>query len=299
MADKHSEKTRVVLLLEYLGHGFSGSQYQTNAISVQQTLMEALEMLCIETCGGKPIFAGRTDAGVHAKGQVAHIDCVPRSLDRIKNLQRALNVKLPETMSVKDLCVMPNAIEGHSVEKNFHALLSAQWRWYQYKISNTTYRSSWCGYDTLWFDRPLDIEKMNEAASYILGQQDFKSFKCVRSDIKNNICNIIYNKISTQDQLITFDIVGNRFLYKMVRNIAGTLLEIGSNPELQPDQINAIMAQKDRQSAGPTAPACGLTFMAITYRKPWDFFQNDVYVKTLTQAVQEFSNNENILCQAS
>jgi len=282
--------SRLVLQLEYAGTSFCGSQRQNNGITIQQALEEALSDLGIKTLK-RPLFSGRTDSGVHSQGQVVHVDCIEESLNRIKDVRTALNAKLPETIAVKQVTI--------NEDKTFHAILSAQWRWYQYRIYNQPSRSVWTGGNALWFRYPLDVAKMNTAAQLLLGEQDVESFKCPKTATTNNICQIKCSEVYHEGDYILYNIVANRFVYKMIRNIVGTLLEIGAKPEKKPDEMTFILNQKNRQSASSTAKSSGLTLMAVYYPPPWDFFQKDVCVKTLTQVVQESSDNENLLRKAS
>lgn len=282
---------RVVALLEYNGADFSGCQVQHNAYTVQQALDETLSNLNI--VHGPLFFAGRTDAGVHARGQVTHFDCPEGALKHIPNLLRALNARLPRDISVKDVVITDDT--------DFHATVKAQWRWYQYRIYTQPERSVWMRPDAAWQRKPLDLDAMVRAAGYLRGEHDFTSFKCPATDVQNNICNVIHSRIYREnDEYIVYDIVSNRFIYKMVRNIVGTLIQIGLHDGLSPEDVPIVLQQQDRQSAGPTAKPQGLTLMAVQYPKPWDFFQNDVCVKRLNQIVQESSCHEkNVLRKAS
>lgn len=287
------QQQRIVLLLEYLGSCFSGSQMQRNAYTVQQAVDDALTRLNVPYRSGSMKLAGRTDAGVHAKGQVVQFDVAWDALERIPDLRSALNATLPAAISVQDYAITQNF--------DFHPLLSAQWRWYQYRIYNSPCRSVWMRPDAVWIKQPLNIEQMLRGARLFLGEQNFASFKCPQTKVSNNICRVIYSQVSQEESYLVFDLIANRFLYKMVRNLAGTLIDIGTGSRgLLPEDIPHILDQQDRRSAGQTAKPEGLSLMAVYYPKPWDFFQNDIYVTTLKQRIQESSSYEkNILCKAS
>jgi tRNA pseudouridine38-40 synthase len=287
-----TQQQRNVLLLEYDGAAFSGSQIQQNAYTVQQALEESLAKLNI--VHGAIFFSGRTDAEVHARGQVAHFDTSVDALSEIPDLVAALNAVLPRTMAVRETAI--------TEPDGFHSLLSAEWRWYRYRVYNHPVRSVWMRSDAAWVkSSPLDLDEMQRAADMLLGEQDFESFKCPHTEVPNNVCNVIHSQFSQEENGdIVFDIVANRFVYKMVRNLCGTLLKIGQHTEFTPDDIPLILSSKDRRKAGPTAQPRGLSLMAVQYPKPWDFFLNDVCVTRLDQIVQESSRYEkNILRKAS
>lgn len=287
------QQQRVVLLLEYFGPAFSGSQIQDNAYTVQEAVGQALDKLNVPH--GPVVFAGRTDAGVSAKGQVAHFDTPLGALEQIPDVIAGLNAVLSKDISIKDYALIPQLQEF-----DFHSTASAQWRWYQYRIYNHPYRSVWMRPDATWIKPALNVEAMQRGATFLLGEHDFSSFKCPRTATPNDICHVIHSRVSHNGDDVVFDIVANRFLYKMVRNIMGVLIEIGSEAGFVSEDIPLILSRQDRQSAGSTAKPQGLSLMAVRYPKPWDFFQNDIYVKRLNQVIQESSPHEkNILRKAS
>ncbi len=288
--DLNLQQQRIALLLEYFGPSFSGCQIQNNAYTVQEALQDALSELHIPHTSVN--FSGRTDAGVHALGQVGHFDTTMDNLKEIPDLVSSLNAVLPSSVSVKAGVFVPDF--------DFHSTVSAQWRWYRYRLFNHPVRSVWMRQDAVWLRHPLDVNLMKEGASLFLGEHDFQSFKCPKSQIKNNRCHVIHSRIHQEAEYVVFDIVANRFLYKMVRNIMGLLIQIGLGKDFTPQDIPRVLDQRDRQMAGPAAYPQGLSLMAVQYPKPWDFFQNDVYVTNLNQIVQESSHHEkNILRKAS
>lgn len=286
-----TQQQRILLLLAYFGPAFAGSQVQANAYTVQQALEEALEKLNIPLLG-RVCLAGRTDAGVHAKGQVAQFDTTTQGLRKIPDLIRALNAVLPDTVSIQDVTA--------TEDSEFHVTRSAQWRWYQYRVFNHPNRSVWMRPDAAWVPQALDVEAMQAAANHLLGEHDFESFQCPHSDVTHRICNVIHSRVYPDGDDVVFDIVANRFLYKMVRNLMGVLLEIGLHGAFTPDDVPRILAEKNRQRAGHTAKPEGLSIMAVQYPEPWGFFQNHVYVTRLNQIAQESRSHEkNILRKAS
>jgi len=275
----------LILLVEYLGSAFSGAQRQANAYSVQQAMEEALDKLGI--IHGAVTLSGRTDAGVHARGQVMNVTVPNDALTNIPDVIAALNAVLLDAMSVKDYAI--------ASDLTFHARKKAQWRWYRYALYNQPYRSVWMPPDAFWLRQPLDIDAMKQASQYFLGTHDFESFKCPNTEVTNNVCTVIQSEIQELDGLVVYDIVANRFLYKMVRNLVGTLIEIGLHAAFESHDMPAILAAHDRKKAGPAANSGGLSLMAVYYPSPWGFFKNDVYVKKLKHVVstsQESSPHE-------
>jgi len=267
----------LVLLLEYIGTDFSGSQRQANAYTVQQALEEGLT--CLNIQHRAVVLSGRTDAGVHAKGQVAHVRV--NGLENITDIISALNAVLPDTLAIKDFVITD--------DMDFHAISKAQWRWYRYNILNQPYRSAWMPADTLWIRQPLDVDAMQEAAQHFKGTHLFTSFKSLAANETHDLCTVIHSHISQAENIIMFDVIANRFLYKMVRNFVGTLLEVGFHRQWSPADVPVILAAQNRQKAGPTADPAGLSLMAVNYPEPWDFFKNDVYVKKLKHIVSKES----------
>ena len=220
------------MIVEYIGTNYSGSQVQPEAKTIQSELNKALSTLiskydgsaaddinhsdrhCFKTV--KTIFSGRTDAGVHSKGQVVHFESnIPIVASRFIN---SMNGLLPDDISVKSV---------KQVEDTFHAQLSAKYRVYQYRIVNRQQRSAWDGHSLL-IREPLDLERMNKALEYLLGEHDFTSFKSSGTQNPAKYC-VVYKAHCTKSNegdVITFEIAANRFLYNMVRTIVGTLLLI-------------------------------------------------------------------------
>jgi tRNA pseudouridine38-40 synthase len=197
---------------------------------------------------------------------------------------------LPKEIAVKDALINP--------ELAFHPRYSAKARWYRYSIYNTPVRSVWSPPDAAWIKHPLDITAMQAAAQLFLGQHDFDAFVDERHPRESTRCHVFISGIEKQDDLIFFDVVADRYLYKMVRTLAGTLIEVGEGKR-KPEDIPHLLTQKDRGSWGFTAPPGGLSLMAVYFPESGDFFPEDIYVKTLRQRLQESNRNENLLCKAS
>ncbi len=262
---------RNAVLLSYQGTNFHGSQYQSQGEVIRPTVQHALET-ALRQLGitDRVNLASRTDAGVHARGQVAHFDCLPETLANISDLHRGLNRYLPEDISVQ--AVQTNV--GHQ----FHCRQNTDWRWYRYKISNNPARPVFERETVLWVNEPLDVVAMSKAANYLQGRHNFKSMKALNTPVLDDWCCLAYSSVSFSGPTIVFDVVADRFLYKMVRNLAGLLIAIGKDPHrFPPEIVPEVLDRQDlvfSQTIGPTAKPQGLTLMAIKYKTPFDFFES-------------------------
>ena len=242
---------RYKITIEYLGAGFFGSQWQPEKRTIQDELIKAVSTLTKQKA--KIILSGRTDKGVHAKGQVAHFDCEAEIKDEDKFLYQ-LNSILPDDMSVK-------AIEG--VEKRFHAQKSAKWKWYQYSIVSRNRRS--CFDERCFYTRQIfDLERINKMLSYLEGEHDFSSFKSSQTTNPAKVCKMYKAECRKIKDEYVFDFVADRFLYNMIRSIIGTVLMIEKD-NLSPSKMNEILKSKDRTKAGQTADPNGLVLMKVSY----------------------------------
>lgn len=283
------ETTRVALLVEYCGKAYHGNQFQPGLSTVQQALQTALASLNLKTSAVS--FAGRTDAGVHAQGQVAHVDIETDKLANITNLRDALNAVLPEDIAVR------SAFIGTS--RQFNSRRDATAKWYQYRILNAPARSVWAGPNTTLVRKPLDVVSMNQAAQLLVGTHNFKSFKCADSAVTNDLCTVYHCQVHQDGTYVTFDIVANRFVYKMVRNITGQLLAIGGG-QFTPESILEVLAAQDRSQAHDIAKPEGLSLMAVLYPEPYNFFAGDTLVQQATTLIKPMeSENENLFRKAS
>tara|TARA_B100000686_G_C16773542_1_gene966867 strand:+ start:830 stop:1588 length:759 start_codon:yes stop_codon:yes gene_type:complete len=245
---------RYKLTLEYDGRGLVGWQRQANGPSVQELIEQAAEKFCGQTttCTG----AGRTDAGVHALGQVAHIDFKPPfPADTVRD---ALNAYLrPSKVAVLDAAL---------VSEEFHSRFSATQREYLYIIINRRAPLALRRGRAWLIPRHLDIEPMQVASEHLLGKHDFTSFRAVECQAKSPVKTIDKIKISREGEIIQIGVEARSFLHRQVRNIVGTLTLVGER-KLQPDDMKVILEAKDRTTAGPCAPAGGLYLKAISYRE--------------------------------
>ena len=242
---------RVKLIVAYDGTNYSGWQIQPNGVTIEQKLNEALSDLLGEDI--KVTGASRTDAGVHSLGNVCMFDTDTRM--PAEKISYALNQRLPEDIVVQDSC---------EVDESFHPRFSKSRKTYEYRILNRKFRMPTRRLDTYFYYYPLDVARMQEAASYLIGEHDFKSFCAVNAQSKTSVRTIFDCTVTKMDDIITIRVTGNGFLYNMVRIIAGTLIKVGAG-ELAPADMQQILEACDRSAAGPTAPAHGLTMIGLEY----------------------------------
>ncbi|HET7649129.1 MAG TPA: tRNA pseudouridine(38-40) synthase TruA [Gammaproteobacteria bacterium] len=249
--------SRFALGVEYDGTAFMGWQRQSHAgRTVQACLEEALTTVAAHSV--EVTCAGRTDAGVHASGQVVHFDT-----DAVRELRSWLlgvNSNLPDDVAVT--WVKP-------VTPDFHARFQAQARHYRYSILNRTTRPALDREQVTWTHRPLDHESMQSAAQYLLGKHDFSAFRAVECQARSPVRTLHRLRVTRQGELIHIDVVADGFLHHMVRNIAGVLMAIGA--EKQPvEWARQVLAGRDRRLGGITAPPQGLCFKAVLYAPRFD-----------------------------
>jgi tRNA pseudouridine38-40 synthase len=242
----------IKITLEYDGTNYQGWQYQKHTKkTIQQVLEDRLTKL--NKSKVKVYGAGRTDSGVHALGQTAnfHLEApVP-----IERLPIALNSMLPDDIVCK---------KAENVSDDFHARYYAQGKKYRYRILNKSLHSVFTRNYVYTFYQKLDLSRMKKAVKDLEGEHDFSAFKSSGSDVSSTIRTIEYINITKQDDEIWLEIIGDGFLYNMVRIIVGTLLEIGVR-KIAFDDIPRIMESRNRRRAGFTAPAKGLTLDKVYY----------------------------------
>lgn len=244
--------SRIALGVEYNGTLYRGFQRQPNGIAtIQHCLEEALSKVA-----NKPInvfVAGRTDAGVHASGQVIHFDT-----DVTRPMQAWMMgtiANLPKDISITWVKAVP---------QHFHARYTAFARRYRYIIYNSPTRPALLSNEVTWNFRPLNIERMQAAANYLLGTHDFTSFRAVQCQAKSPIKTLHHFKVIRFGQLIILDVRADAFLHHMVRNLAGLLMTIGAG-ERPISWAKEALAAKDRTKAGITAPPYGLYLVKVEY----------------------------------
>ena len=242
---------RIRLTVAYDGTAYVGFQCQSNGTAVQDVLNLALSDLF--ACPVKTMGASRTDAGVHAEGNVVCFDIETRiSPSRIAY---ALNARLPEDIRV---------VRSEQVADDFHPRFRKTVKTYEYRILNREHPDPLTRRTEMHFYYSLDSEKMNEAAAYLVGEHDFRSFCSSGFSSKTTVRTIYDCRVLRSGDRVTLSITGNGFLYNMVRIIAGTLIEVGAG-KYEPEHVRDILEAKDRHAAGPTAIAKGLVLMRIEY----------------------------------
>lgn len=238
--------------LAYLGTRYHGWQKQLNVNTVENELIRACQRIFSEfDIKG----ASRTDAGVHSVGQVVSIEAYTRLNG--ERLMCALNSYLPEDIVVQ---------EAHAVDCNFHPRYHAVNKTYVYRIYNAKVPLPQYNETAYFFYKPLDINAMNEACDYFIGEHDFYGFASEGGKVKNFIRTVYSLEINKHNNLIEVSISGNGFLYNMVRIIVGTLIDVGIHKK-KPEDIPGIIKSKDRALSGKKAPAIGLTLEKINYNQ--------------------------------
>lgn len=248
---------RIALGVEYAGQDFAGWQKQEKLLTIQGCLEAACSKIADEPI--KLFCAGRTDAGVHATGQVVHFDT--QAVRSLRAWVLGCNTHLPPTIAVT---------WAQEVDENFHARFSALARCYRYIIYNHSIRSAIWATRTTWYYPTLDIELMQQAVAYLIGENDFSSFRSSECESRSPMRNMHFIHISRQDHLVTLEIQANAFLHHMVRNIVGVLLRIGIGAQ-PPSWMQHVLQAKDRRQAAETAAPTGLYLHKVSYPAPYLF----------------------------
>lgn len=244
----------IKLVLEYNGSPFSGFQRQPGKSTIQEVLEKALSSF-FDRKMKIAAASGRTDAGVHAEGQVVNFKT--STAHKLWQIQKGLNALLPPSVVVKAIKEVP---------ADFHARYSVRSKIYEYRIWNHSCRSPLIAGRAFHVPSSLDVTAMRKAAKVFIGKHDFRSFTSVSALKKGTSCvrTIKRFQIKRQGHLIVMLVEADGFLYHMVRNIAGTLLEVGRGKRKSGD-IAAILKAKDRRFSGMTAPSEGLTLIRVSY----------------------------------
>ena len=244
---------KFALGVEYLGTDFHGWQLQKSGIrTVQQVVEEAISSIADHPV--RVFCSGRTDAGVHAIEQVIHFETEVKREDNAWLFGG--NVNLPYDVNFKWV---------KQVDDDFHARFNAYARQYHYKIHNTPVRSALVAAHSLWEPRVLDVDAMNKAAEYLLGEHDFSAFRGSLCQAKSPIKTIEHISLTQGGNEILLDIKANAFLHHMVRNIIGTLLKVGRG-ERKVEWVKEVLDSKQRKQAGATAEPQGLYFVKAFYK---------------------------------
>jgi tRNA pseudouridine38-40 synthase len=252
--DSHDLKERrFKLVVAYDGTNYSGWQVQPDSTSIQEVLEGAIKQICGHQV--KVHGSGRTDRGVHARGQVAHVDMVTRLSTR--SLYYALNSHLPDDIRILKVRVVPDS---------FHARRSAQSKEYRYFIASSPFvlpdKRLYCHY----VYKPLELGAMRKAASFFVGEHDFESFMAnAKRDLETSVRTITSFTVSKRGSAIMFRVRGNGFLYKQVRSMVGFLIRVGQGAE-KPEAVRELLDKHPPRTARvPTAPARGLFLWQVWY----------------------------------
>lgn len=245
------EKKRVRLVVAYDGTNYHGWQVQKNGITIESELNRCLSALLQEPI--EVIGASRTDSGVHALGNIAVFDTTNRM--PAGKISYALNQRLPEDIRIQ--C-------SEEVAPDWHPRHCESRKTYEYRIYRAEFPMPVKRLYSLFTYHKLDVNKMKEAAVFLEGEHDFKSFCQSGAQVESTVRTIYSVDIEEQGNELVIRVCGNGFLYNMVRIIAGTLMEIGQGKK-EPHAIHTILAAKNRAAAGPTAPAHGLMLMKYEF----------------------------------
>ena len=241
----------IKLTIEYHGKAFNGWQKQPNKLNIQGEIEKAIGEITGEEI---EIFgSGRTDAGVHALGQVANFKT--NSNIPIEKFPLAINSKLKKSIVIK---------KAEEVSEEFHSRYSVHSKKYRYIINNSL--TGTAIYRELEYQFPikLDVESMKKAAKYFEGKHDFAAFKASGTSSKNSVRSIFKADVFEEGEKVIIELTGSGFLYNMVRIISGTLLDVGIG-KIKPEEIPEIIESKERQRAGKTLPPVGLYLVEVNY----------------------------------
>lgn len=246
---------RIALGVEYDGREFCGWQSQPGGCGVQDALERALAGICGHAV--RVAAAGRTDSGVHASGQVAHFES---SVERpLTAWTRGANSALPRGVAVQ---------WAHRVDADFHARFCATGRSYTYLLLNRPARPGLAAGRVGWYHRELDVDRMREAASMLVGTHDFSAFRAAECQAESPVRDLRRFDIERRSELIVFRLEANAFLQRMVRNLVGTLVYIG-NGKFPSGWARQLLEGRDRSRAAPTFAPDGLYLTAVEYDSRW------------------------------
>ncbi|MEZ5450419.1 MAG: tRNA pseudouridine(38-40) synthase TruA [Thiolinea sp.] len=246
-----SGSRRLAACVEYDGFAYCGWQRLGHAASVQEEVERALSAVAAHPVS--VVCAGRTDSGVHATGQIIHFDTVAER--PLRGWLMGTNTHLPDGIVLR--WVQP-------VSSEFHARFSAQARRYRYVILNRPARPALLQHRVAWLYQPLQAERMHEAAQYLLGENDFSSFRAAGCQARHARRELQAITVSRAGEFVYVDVQANAFLHHMVRNIVGSLLQVGKGLQ-PPEWLAELLVQRDRNLAGATASAAGLYFVHVVY----------------------------------
>jgi len=242
---------RIAVGVEYDGSAYAGWQSQPAVPSIQEVTERALGRIADAPVA--LVCAGRTDAGVHATGQVAHFDT--QAVRSMRSWVLGANSELPRDVSLSF---------AHPVPEHFHARYSAEARTYRYRILNRSVRSALHAQRATWVHRPLAVEHMQEAALALVGEHDFSAFRAAECQAKSPIRRLKRLAVERHGEWVVIEATANAFLHHMVRNIAGLLIAVGKG-EAAVSYAGEVLAGRDRTRGAATAPAAGLYLECVRY----------------------------------
>jgi len=256
--------SRWKITIEYDGRNYAGFQVQPDLATIQGEIERSIKQFSNQEIS--ITVAGRTDAGVHAKGQVAHFDFDYRHAD---GSPRAINgFELAKAINAQMIDQPIAVIDADIVGNDFHARFNAQKKTYHYRILNRPYKAALEQGLAWWVKKDLDVAKMVEASKHLIGHHDFTSFRDTDCQAKSPVRTIDAIQFKEEKilngKIMTMAVEGKSFLHHQVRNIVGTLSLVGEG-KWQPNDVKHALEAKDRTAAGPTAPSDGLYLMAIEY----------------------------------
>lgn len=243
----------IKLTIEYEGKDYNGWQKQPNKLNIQGEIERAIQIVTGQEV--ELIGSGRTDAGVHAFAQVANFKI--ESDFPIEKIATAINSQLKKSIRV---------LKAQEVPLEFHSRYHCHKKTYGYIIENSEQGTAIYRNNTFHVSQPLDVEKMQQAANYLVGEHDFSSFKSSGTSSKSSVRTIYQAQVLKEQTRVIIMLTGNGFLYNMVRIIAGTLVEIGLG-HMEPEEMRKIIEAKNRQKAGKTLAAQGLFLMNVEYEE--------------------------------
>lgn len=253
---RHGKNMRIALGIEYNGTNYSGWQRQKHVNSVQEELEKALSVIASHPVEVQ--CAGRTDAGVHGTGQVVHFDTTSKR--KTVAWSMGVNAHMPKDIAVRWAKEVPD---------DFHARFTATARRYRYIIFNSTHRPAILSNGISHYHGELDAEKMHQAGQYLLGENDFSSFRASQCQSQSPWRNILHLNVYRRNSFVIIDIKANAFVHHMVRNITGSLINVGRG-EQEPEWMKWLLEAKDRKLAGATAKAEGLYLVDVDYPQQYD-----------------------------
>jgi tRNA pseudouridine38-40 synthase len=272
--------TRLALGLEYEGTGFMGWQRQAH---VGRTIQGCVEAAIAQVADHpvEAVCAGRTDAGVHATGQVIHFDV--QSERGLRGWLLGINSNLPVDVAANWIQDVPD---------HFHARYRASARHYRYTILNRLTRPAVMRAQVTWIHQPLDEARMRAGARFLLGEHDFSAFRAVECQAHSPVRRVERIEVRREGEIVSIDVVANGFLHHMVRNITGVLIDVGAGKH-DPEWVQRVLTGRDRTLGGVTAPPQGLCFKAVLYPTAYNMpLPQDALFDGIAADIRKFASEQ-------